>query len=199
MYPDYFVPCDFKTITEEEVTYGRSAVVAIRDYLLPKSVIDIGCGPGIYVDAFEQLGVEAVGIDIDERIPTRTNFNRLDIIGFNCQEIFGRRFDLSLSLEVGEHMPENLARDYVAAIATCADQVVFSAAQPGQGGDGHINCQPPKYWEAIFREMGYRPSPTDRMLIVADAIKSNKFMGWFVSNVQVFRKYESRDAAIIQW
>jgi hypothetical protein len=33
--------------------------------------------------------------------------------------------------------------------------VWFTAAQPGQGGTGHINEQPPAYWIARFRTLGY--------------------------------------------
>ena len=187
MYPDYFVPCNFDTITIEETEPAQRAAQVIHSLLQPKSVIDIGCGPGIYVNAFTQLGVDAVGIDIDERIPKAPNFRQLDLIGFDCQKNLGRRFDMALSLEVGEHLPENLADDYVKAVISCSDSVVFSAAQPGQGGDGHINCQPPAYWEAKFRAAGYRTSPTDRMLLIGDLLRG-AHMGWLVRNVQVFRK-----------
>src|ERR1700721_696837 len=31
-----------------------------------------------------------------------------------------------------------------------------SAGPPGQGGEGHINCQPLSYWRKIFGELGFR-------------------------------------------
>ena len=36
-----------------------------------------------------------------------------------------------------------------------APTIVFSAAQPGQGGTGHINEQPPEYWAQRFEGRGY--------------------------------------------
>jgi len=33
--------------------------------------------------------------------------------------------------------------------------VLFSAAVPGQGGEHHVNEQPPEYWRSLFAERGY--------------------------------------------
>jgi hypothetical protein len=60
-----------------------------------------------------------------------------------------------MSLEAGEHLPPAQAPELVGALTEAAPLVLFSAAVPGQGGDGHINEQPPSYWANLFFQRGY--------------------------------------------
>ncbi len=66
------------------------------------------------------------------------------------------RFDLATCLEVAEHLPAANSRHLVRQLTSAAPLVLFSAAPPGQGGEGHINCQPLSYWRKIFEEFGFR-------------------------------------------
>jgi len=43
----------------------------------------------------------------------------------------------------------------VTSLRAHADTVIFSAACPGQEGQGHINCQWPSYWQALFNRNGF--------------------------------------------
>jgi hypothetical protein len=65
------------------------------------------------------------------------------------------RANLAVCTEVAEHLPAECAEGLVEAVTAFADRVVWSAAVPGQGGDHHINEQPPEYWEAMFRSHGF--------------------------------------------
>src|SRR5262249_45270644 len=67
----------------------------------------------------------------------------------------GRRFDLAVSLEVAEHLPQRVAHQFVRNIVDLAPCVLFSAAVPYQRGTEHVNEQWPDYWAALFREHGY--------------------------------------------
>jgi hypothetical protein len=69
---------------------------------------------------------------------------------------FGRRFDLAMSLEVAEHLPDEKADLFVDNLCRHASVVMFSAAIPGQGGTNHINEQWPSYWRKLFAARGYR-------------------------------------------
>ena len=64
-------------------------------------------------------------------------------------------FDLAISLEVGEHLPNQCARQLVDTLISLAPIVLFSAAIPHQGGTYHINEQWPNYWARLFSERGY--------------------------------------------
>jgi hypothetical protein len=69
------------------------------------------------------------------------------------------KFDTAVSTEVAEHIPKAKAKMLVANLAKHASRTIFfTAAEPGQWGDGHINCQPKSYWEALFRNCGWIPN-----------------------------------------
>ncbi len=67
----------------------------------------------------------------------------------------GRRFDLVQSLEVAEHLPADSAEQFVSCLCAHSDVVLFSAAQPGQGGIRHLNERRPSYWASLFSAQGY--------------------------------------------
>ncbi|MGB8223344.1 MAG: class I SAM-dependent methyltransferase [Polyangiales bacterium] len=150
------------------LSYGRSiatksaqAVVPIvRDALHPRSVLDLGCGRGAWLEAWKDAGVsEVLGVDgnyVDEAdlAIDRSEFSPRDL-GRTVD--LQRRFDLVESLEVAEHLPESRARGFVQDLCRHGDRVLFGAAPPGQGGEHHINEQPYGYWRALFDELGYEP------------------------------------------
>ena len=57
-----------------------------------------------------------------------------------------RTSDLVVCLEVAEHVPPLSAGDFIASLTRLASIILFSAAIPYQGGDGHLNEQWPEYW-----------------------------------------------------
>jgi hypothetical protein len=67
--------------------------------------------------------------------------------------VFGeaRHYDLAISTEVAEHISAEFADRLVDLIATLADNVVFTAATPGQGG----GTQPHVYWIDKFAFRGF--------------------------------------------
>lgn len=66
-------------------------------------------------------------------------------------------FDLAFCLEVAEHLPPAAADRLVEDLTLRSDRIVWSAAIPGQGGDGHLNERPLEYWEERFRARGFAP------------------------------------------
>jgi len=60
-----------------------------------------------------------------------------------------------VSLEVGEHLPEEAASIYIRSLVRLGPVVLFSAAIPNQGGSHHLNEQWPSYWEKLFAAYGY--------------------------------------------
>jgi hypothetical protein len=66
-----------------------------------------------------------------------------------------RKFDLAISIEVGEHLQESSAESFVENITKSADFVLFSAAIPYQGGENHVNEQWPEYWDKLFNRFGF--------------------------------------------
>lgn len=126
--------------------------------LRPSSVLDLGCGCGVWLSRWEKAGVgDVVGIDGEyvrrEDLVIRPDSFVAHDLGRTVD--LHRKFDLAQSLEVAEHLPAARARGFVSDLCRHADIVFFGAAPPGQGGENHINEQPYEYWQALFRERGY--------------------------------------------
>jgi SAM-dependent methyltransferase len=122
------------------------------------SAIDFGCGNGIWLSVLKQLGVKQIkgcdGVWIKkERL--KINATEFCEVNFERKISAGQRHDLAISLEVAEHIPESMARQFIASLTEASDFVLFSAAVPYQGGTNHINEQWPDYWSNLFALQGY--------------------------------------------
>lgn len=120
----------------------------------PRKVVDVGCGEGWWAVEFLSRGCDVLGIDgayvsgspLGDRFLAHDLATPLPLIG---------SYDLAVSLEVAEHLPEPRAASFVADLCRLAPVVLFSAAAPHQSGAGHVNCQWPSWWARLFAEHGY--------------------------------------------
>jgi SAM-dependent methyltransferase len=152
----------YHTYEDESRHSAEQAVPILQELIAPRTVVDVGCGIGTWLSVFRQLGVsQAVGIDGDyiERehlmIPGDA-FVAHDLTKpLRLPPHLPQEFDLAVSLEVGEHLPERSASHFVGMLTSLAPVVAFSAAVPFQGGTHHINEQWPNYWAGLFGEHGY--------------------------------------------
>jgi SAM-dependent methyltransferase len=155
-------PYDQAFFTELEDYSRRSAaavVPLILELLHPKSVVDVGCGTGIWLDEFSRRGITdfqgvdgAYALDAEMCIP-RERFTVCDLEAGDPQ--LKNNFDLALSLEVAEHLSASRASGFVSLLCRLAPVIVFSAAIPLQTGTNHINEQWPFYWEDLFVGEGF--------------------------------------------
>jgi SAM-dependent methyltransferase len=164
-YDDLF----FSYIERGSLRSAEVVVPILASALQPKRVVDFGCGRGAWLKVWLQNGVvDVLGLDgpyvsRDSLLIEEGRFRQADL----TQEIvLGPRFDLAMSLEVGEHLPTALAPAFVQNICRAAPVVAFSAAVPGQGGEHHINEQPYEFWRALFANHGFRPFDFVRPRIV---------------------------------
>lgn len=137
----------------------------------PRSMIDLGCGVGPWLKTALDHGVEDVlGLDGDWVKPDMLvvppdRFQAANIAEGNWGA--PRNFDLAISMEVLEHIPDEAGRIAVDRLRDIAPIVVVSAAIPGQGGRNHINEQWQSYWARIFAEGGYVASDILRRKFLA--------------------------------
>ena len=134
------------------------ALPIILKEISAKSILDIGCGTGTWLKAALDMGIhDVLGIDgcpISEQslLISHDKFVQHDL----TQPItLNRRFDLTICLEVAEHLDASYSDAFIAFLTSHSDVVLFSAACPGQPGESHINCQWPDYWQSLFNKHGF--------------------------------------------
>lgn len=154
-----------------------------------KSVIDIGCSSGIYLVPFKDAGCEYYGIDGASGVGKwcKPNF---EVVDFRHEWHPPRQWEMSYCIEVAEHVPPEFADNLVRIITECAPLCVFSAAKPGQGGEGHCNEQPRQYWIGKFEARGFvlDQGLTDALLCTINTDPVYDHCRWLRWNTMVLRK-----------
>jgi hypothetical protein len=149
----------FDEIVQESLSSAKVVVPLVVDLVHPSSVVDVGCATGAWLSVFHDHGIKSIlGLDgtyVDSAallIPSDC-FRSTDLAKpFSLKE----EYDLALSLEVAEHLPEPSANSFVRSLCRLAPVIVFSAALPGQGGVHHVNEQWPEYWRQKFANENFR-------------------------------------------
>ncbi|MEK6288854.1 MAG: polysaccharide deacetylase family protein [Acidobacteriota bacterium] len=181
IYDDQF----FDKITDSALTSARIIVPLLLNYIDPKSVIDIGCGRGAWLKAFQENGITIVrGLDGDYVDQSKLLVNQANFTATDLSEPFDvdGQYDLVVCLEVAEHLPASSAKQLIATLTKAVQLVLFSAAIPYQGGDGHLNEQWPEYWESLFEEYGFRRLDPIRRYIWQD----KRVAPWYQQNLYLF-------------
>jgi SAM-dependent methyltransferase len=151
----------------------------------PLSVVDVGCGSGVWLAAFQRAGVtDILGIDGDYARRRGLAIPDACFISHDLTRPFlsSRLFDLVLSLEVAEHLPPRAAAQFVKTLTSLGPVIAFSAAVPYQQGTRHVNTQWPSYWARLFASHGYSPSVhlRDKTWRLGHAEP------WYVQNLLIF-------------
>ena len=155
--------------------------------LSPRSVVDVGCGEGAWLSVFARAGIGRIlGFDGDHVDGERLLIPRNCFVARDLSEPFvvDEPFDLAVSLEVGEHLPESVAKSFTASLARLAPVVLFSAAIPGQGGTNHVNEQWPLFWAKQFADSDF-----DCFDVLRQSIWDNDQVAWWYrQNVLLFAR-----------
>lgn len=155
IYSDTF----FDYIDQGARRSAQALISLLNGWVAPDSVLDLGCGRGVWLDEWRAagsarvLGVDGDYVNRDTLAIDRNSFHAADL---TRPLVFEDRFDLAQSLEVGEHLPEVASDVLVDGLCAGADRVLFSAAVIGQGGEFHVNEQPLSFWQEKFAARGYR-------------------------------------------
>ena len=147
----------FDNIFDSSKRAAECIMPIIIEKLNPHSIVDIGCGRGVFLAEAKKYGVNVLGIDGD--------YVDRDTLCIDQSEFFPhdvgkkislpQKYDVAMSFEVAEHIDPNDAEQFVDNLVLLSDIIVFSAAIPRQGGTNHVNEQWPSYWQEKFKRRGY--------------------------------------------
>lgn len=162
----------YDEMEDTNLASARVVVPIVINLVNPKSVVDVGCGVGLWLKVFSENGInEVTGIDGEWVDKKRLAIPETSFIRKNLEETttIDKRADLVMCLEVAEHLDASKASQLVNSLAHIAPVVLFSAAIPLQGGSHHVNEQWPDYWARIFEKKGYIPVDCIRRKIWSDS------------------------------
>lgn len=168
MYSDSF----YQKITPGSVHSARQILPIVLNKFPAKSMVDFGCGSGAWLSVAKELGVgHVLGIDGpwamgSDQLLLGEEFMQADLA--KVEPSLPARFDIAMSTEVAEHLPESRAESFIDGLCAASDCVIFSAAVPRQGGVNHVNEQWQSYWAAKFSRRGYGAIDLVRPLVWTD-------------------------------
>jgi len=145
----------FDNLTSGAMDSARIIVPLAIDLIGPRSVVDVGCGEGAWLRVFADHGIDDyLGVDGNyvDRSRLLIPLDRFRPVALTQLAPLGRSFDLTVCLEVAEHLSARHAPGFIKYLTELAPVVLFSAAVPGQGGTHHVNERWPWYWQEQFAE-----------------------------------------------
>ncbi len=177
---------DFKESPRHIIDAAMKIVPVVLQVTGPiKSLVDLGGCTGAWSSVFKRHGVEKIRCVDHPSIPASdlliepSEFVGCDLAVRMPQ---AQTADLAVCLECAEHLPAIQAPVLVDFLTRSAHVVLFSAAIPGQGGNGHINLRRAQYWEKLFGERGYELLDVLRPRIIFEA----DIPIWYRQNIRFF-------------
>ena len=148
-----------------------------------KTVVDLGCGMGQYVETFRKYNIDADCFDGNPNTPELTK-NLCGVLDLSIAKIFHEAYDWVLSLEVGEHLPPEFEDIFINNLHyNNKHGIILSWAIKGQGGHGHFNEQNNDYIKSKICSLGYwNDIESEKKL------RKSATLPWFQNTIMVFRK-----------
>ena len=171
----------------------RTFCQVIYDSIAPDSVADVGCGTGVYLQIYSEIGAKLIfgleGADNAIKQAVVPVIEKHDLrLPFQAKD----SFELVLCLEVAEHIHDIYADTLVKTIVGLCQHggtIIFTAAVPRQGGFHHINLKPRQYWIDKFNAVGcqYKENLTEDVRRQLQL----KVLPWLKANLMVFINHPS--------
>lgn len=137
--------------------YHRLADAIIATCAPFDSVLDIGCGLGAVLERIIERGcTKAVGWDAPGALPLAHG------PWVFAKDLLSRRLvaadhDLVICTETAEHLEPQHGPNLVGIVTSANPRlIVWSAAEPGDEWEGHVNLRPKEYWLKLFSQRRYK-------------------------------------------
>jgi 2-polyprenyl-3-methyl-5-hydroxy-6-metoxy-1,4-benzoquinol methylase len=180
----------FKRRIERYTPYQIVIAEAIYKAINPKSVFDVGCGIGGYLQGFNSLGCKIAGCELGYDIAKEfmSDCVKLNAFGHDAtkQIHHKQKYNLVLSIEVAEHLNANGAEQFCKNLINLSwDKILLTAAGIGQKGKHHVNCQPKQYWIDMMKKHSADYSEAYTKKVIDSIKKINDPLG-ITKNMMVF-------------
>jgi hypothetical protein len=181
---ELLTPAYFEAFKNSSRASAEVVVPIVKRWIDPASVIDMGCGLGMWLSVWQEQGCEVRGVDGNwvDRAALAIPADRFTAHDLSQPFVPDRRYDLAMSLEMADQLAPEAAGRFVQALTVAAPVVLFSAAAPHQPGTNHINCQWPAYWAELFAERGYDVIDTLRYIVWED----ERVDWWYRQNIMIY-------------
>jgi len=160
----------------------KDAIIKFFHSVGAKSVLELGAGMGPYSKELKAKGFFISCYD--------GNPNTQDLTDGLCAVLdFSKPINLTrhewvLSLEVGEHIPQEFENIFLNNVDKGNEKgVIMSWAIEGQTGTSHVNNRNNSYIRSKFADMGYEPISE-----AEEALRTAATFSWFKNTIMVFKR-----------
>ena len=162
-------------LAAEQAPFATRLAAWLHDTLRATSVVNVGSMPGaLYAAALGGVGVAARTVEVMDVVTGTAGITPAD--------------DVIIILEAANKMDPMHNGALLAQLRASMGPrtvLIWTAARPGQGGPGQVNCHPKAAWFGWFTAAGFAHNATLQGA-VEHFCMSGCFMGWFLNNVLVF-------------
>jgi len=174
----------YDKIKEYGYNFAEQIIPILQQKFKIKTVLDVGCGNGSFLlkcldFKFHIRGYDGRHVKNLLLIPQ----GKFTIKDLRRKFEVKNKYDLTLSLEVAEHLHEEYKDNFIDSICNSSNLILFSAAQIGQSGIHHVNCQRLEYWIDEFNKRGFIHD-----INITDNIRNMDIHIWYKKNAMVFYK-----------
>ncbi len=193
--PSSFYPSEFYKSLCNSHDWQMAVGTMIAKMYNIESVVDFGCGIGAFLEGFKQHGSRIQGYEylydnakkyIPEVISECIQYGNV------MENIDCGKFELSMSIEVAEHILEEKSDIFVDNLCNASSKyIIFTAAPCGQKGSGHINCHPIEFWIGKFKNRGFNIDDMGTMAIrdgFNGLLFKNRYMNLIRKTILMFKK-----------
>ena len=193
---DWTYNLDYYERTVEGPAVRSAATIAnsIVNEFKARRIIDVGCGTGALLETLRDKGCDVFGLEYSEAALKYCRSRGLSVSKFDLErDVFTETdsFDVAISMEVAEHLPEKVADRYVDLLTRLSEVIIFTAAPPGQGGTDHVNEQPASYWISKFRDRHFTHAEELSQRWRESWQAAGDVESWYRDNLMIFGRTSS--------
>lgn len=117
------------------------------------TILDVGAGQGYFQKCFEDSGLyEVWSVEGSSEVPFSANLDRRITADFtkDLSKEFANAFDLVVSFECIEHVPEDLQKKFWDNVFKCSDRALVGIHCSNEEDEKHCFIRPTWWWKSYF-------------------------------------------------